>query len=160
MAETEMTMTISRTLVEPLGTLADLVLTNTEGDLYHFGEFTGSGMQWERSTATSPWVHGRRLRSARKSPATLTGELYVVSPLPSSPILHDDALGALLEALSQWTWTLQLTAQYVNHTQTWIYDCEPADVTPGESKMLNASSWWTTLQVSIPHSPVIFEGAW
>lgn len=152
-----MQVTITRTLLS----LSDLVLANSSAaDVYQFGELTGAGLQWERSTATSPWVHGRRLRSARKSSAEITGEFYVVSALSDTPTTHDTRLDTMLDALSQFTWTLSIQSTNGSNTRLWQYTCEPADVTPGESKMIDATWRWTTLQVTIPHSPLPSSGAW
>lgn len=149
-------MTITRTLLS----LGDITIDNDPEDTYQFGEFTGSGLQWDRTSVTSPWVHGRRLRSVRRSPSTLTGELYVVSPLSATPTTHDEALDTLLDALSQFTWTLSIQSSDGSNTRLWQYTCEPADATPGESRMVDARNRWTTVQVSIPHAPIPSSGAW
>lgn len=152
-----MQVEITRTLLE----LDDIVMTNASSeDIYQFGELTGSGLQWERQTATSPWVHGRRLRSARRSSSTIEGELYVVSYLTSTPTTHDVRVHHMLNALSQFVWTLSIQSTDGSNTRLWQYTCEPADVTPGESRMLDATYRWTTLQVSIPHSPLQSSGSW
>lgn len=153
-----MQITITRTLLS----LSDLVIANATADTYQFGEFTGTGVQWERNTVTSPWIHGRRLRSSRKSSAELHGQFYVVSARDATPTAHDQALGVLLDALSQFTYTLSIQSTDGSNTRVWQYTCEPADVEPGdnESMMMNAAFRWTTLDVTIPHRPIPSSGAW
>lgn len=151
-----MPMTMSMVIA---GADATITMNNNPGDSYQFGAFTTAGMVWERNTVTSPWVHGRRLRSARKAASQLTGELYVVSARSASPGDHDTALGTLLDALSQFTYTVTIATSAGG---SWQYTAEPADVEQAddESLMLNAAERWTTLAVTIPVRPVPLAGAW
>lgn len=153
-----MQVTIGRTGLS----LSDIVMTNAASDTYQFGELSTTGLTWERNTVTSPWVHGRRLRSTRKVAREISGELYVVSALTATPTTHDTALGTLLTALSQFSWALSIASTDGSNTRTWTYACEPADVEPGgdETLMMNATYRWTTLNVTIPVSPLPSSGAW
>lgn len=145
-------MTISRTLLS-LSTLS--LPTST----YDFGEFSTDGVHWDRNSVSSPWVHGRRLRSARKSVRTVTGELYVVSALTTAPATHDAAVAVLAAALGQFAWVLTITGTD-SGSQSWSWNCEPADYDPGES-LMESSKWrWSTFQISVPVSPVQISGAW
>jgi len=152
-------VTITRTLLS----LADLTSTNASTDPFGYGQITGSGVQWQRVTVTSPWIHGRRLRSATKGPGTLSGELYVISDRSAHPSTHDTALSVLLTALGQLTYTFTVSfadAGGNTYKVDRAYVCEPADISPGESHMIADTNRWTTLSVSIPCSPLPSAGSW
>lgn len=151
-----MPLTMSMTIAGDDGTIT---MNNGPEDQYQFGAFKTSGVQWERNTVTSPWVHGRRLRSARKSPKLLTGELYVVSGRGAGVGGHDAALETLLDTLGQFTYTVTISTSAGG---SWSYTAEPADVEQAEdeSLMVNAFERWTTLHVTIPVRPIPLAGAW
>lgn len=126
---------------------------------YDFGEFFTDGVRWDRLTASSPWVHGRRLRNARMDVRTVTGELYVISPMGTSPATHDAARDALVDALSQFSWTLTITGTE-GGSQSWSWTCEPADIETPDSIMSDSMWSWSTLNVSIPVYPIALAGSY
>jgi hypothetical protein len=146
---------ITRTLLS----LSDLAIGSAADATYQAGELTPDGRAWDRVTVGSPWVHGRVLRAARMRPATLAGEIVVVSALSSGPTTHETAVSALVEALSQFAYTFTLTLTG-STTQTWVYACEPADVAPAQSINRYGRDRFTRVQVSIPHYPIPDSGAW
>jgi hypothetical protein len=150
------TGSISRTLLS----LSPLAIGAGAGDTYQADELTPDGRAWDRVTVGSPWVHGRVLRAARMRPATLSGAIIVVSSLAAGPATHETALAALVEALSQFTYTMTLTVTDGANNQSWTYACEPADVNPGESINRYGRDRLTTVQVSIPHYPIPSAGVW
>jgi hypothetical protein len=150
------TGSISRTLLS----LSPLAIGAAAGDTYQAGELTPDGRAWDRVTSGSPWVHGRVLRAARMRPAALVGEITVVSSLAAGPATHETALSDLIEALSQFTYTMTLTVTDGANNQSWTYACEPADCNPSESINRYGRDRFTTVQVTIPHYPIPSAGAW
>lgn len=150
------TIKFTRTLLS----MSDLVLSGSASDVYQFGEFTTDGVQWSRVTATSPWVHGRRLRAATLNPRNLTGEISVMSDREANPTVHDAALGELIACLSQFAYTTTITTVTAADTLIRSWACEPADIEIVDSMMVSDRWRWTTLTVDIPIHPVAISGAW
>jgi len=133
-------------------------LTIAPGGVYDFDNVATSGISWSRVTVTSPWTHGRRLRSATKDVKSITADLFVISALSDDPSTHDGRLVTLLAALDQFAWTFSVSSGSL--VRQWA--CEPADYTPlsGENFLTNDTDRWTTVSVSIPAHPIPSSGAW
>lgn len=150
------TGSVSRTLLG-MGALA---IGSSASSVYQAGELLPDGVAWDRITAQSVFAHGRTLRAARKVTSSLSGQIVVVTPLDSDPSVHEGNVSALVEALSQFAYTVTLIVTDDGNSQSWTYACEPADVSPEESINVYGAYRLTTVNVSIPHHPVPDSGAW
>jgi hypothetical protein len=122
---TTLALTVGRTM---LG-LGALSLPSSSLD---FGHISEGGRQWDKQFATSPFVHGRTLTSARIEPSTLSFPVYAMLAPGASVASLDSATSTLVEALSQFAYTLSLTATDAAGSLTYTWACEPADITPVE----------------------------
>lgn len=144
------TLTISRTLLS----LSNLVLPTGVID---FMPVEHGGRHWDRTYAQSPWVHGRTLTGARMQPSSIAVEFFIDTTYSSSQATHATALDALIDALSQFTYTI--TQVVGNQTDQWT--CEPAEIDPGVVPHTRALQWRRQLvKAVVPVSPVPVQGVW
>ncbi len=146
-----MTTCLTGSITRSLLTLPNLSLGGPSDPIQFNGANDASqaanwgGDQWRLTTASSPWVHGEHLTSARRTNSDITMSLWIMAA--DHAAIQTNYI-ALRDAVAQWTFTLRLimgTAQY-------LYSCMPSDISLGFTK-IHANSLAAPVQIQIPVSP-------
>ncbi|HET9654599.1 MAG TPA: hypothetical protein VFP72_04555 [Kineosporiaceae bacterium] len=139
-----MAASVVMTVTRPLAGGGDLVLPS--GGI-EFGHVTDSGVQWDRQFATSPFVDGRALTSARRQTKTLVFGL-IVSGVDAAGLAAAQA--TVDAAFSQFAYQLRVSAG----GSLLAWNCEPADFEPAEVECTRGMrDHWLGWKATIPCSP-------
>jgi hypothetical protein len=154
---TSFTLTIDRTSLS----LSSLVIGADPADGYVLDPNFGPGRrQWDRVTAESPWVHGRAVTSSRMLVSEMVGTIYVIS-LEQSAATLGSRVDALVDTLSQLSYTVTFTHTEGVTSQAWSWTCEPADIDPGDNGVFvdyQLAALCQPFTVHIPRSPIPLAG--
>lgn len=142
-------LTISATISRTSG--GNLVI-DSDG-IYRVVSFGPGARSWRRDRATSPSVAGGQLVNAVLD---VQVRPLVVRVYGATAAELNTRTGALVDALSQFSYTLTVT---IDGT-TWAYACEPADGGPvnGELDKFELLSRQQTYAFQIPGSPIPTTG--
>jgi hypothetical protein len=154
---TTLVLAIDRTSLS-LGTLS-IAADPSSG--YILETFGPGRRQWDRATAESPWVHGRALTGSRMLQGELTGVVCVYADAAASAATLGTRLDALVDALSQFSYTVTFTHTEGVTSQAWTWTCEPADLDIGDAGLFADDDLAALIQpvaFRIPRSPIPLAG--
>lgn len=134
--------------------LPDLALWDPPSLVLPEGGFAPGQTQWQRSTVTSPWVHGSFLTAVSMQQVTST---LVVHATADSGGALAALVGQVIAAFSQFSYTLRFN--YDGWAGAWL--CDPADYQVGAAGPVDEfdlSFYEQDVQLSIPRRPVPLLG--
>lgn len=134
--------------------LADLALQDLANG-YEVIEFGPGSRSWRKETVKSAYVHGETLVSAVMDVQVAPLKMRVRG---STHAIADSRLKTVLDAFSQFVYSIGVVIDGV----TWIWTCQPADISVGESGDINKFQWMAKMfevTASIPRNPVPLSGS-